>query len=123
MIIINFDEGGRRREIVSFLFYIAVIVILNLIPLKAFAYSYGDPNKEAVAEAYKEMKEKLNEQPPNFAAAKEIFGTVKEEIDMHMGPEPSKAVLAAIEAKDRQAVIKDMEKTFSAQYRPTFGQY
>ena len=87
-----------------FFFYIAVIIILNLIPLKAFAYSYGDPNKEAVAEAYKEMKEKLNEQPPNFAAAKEIFGTIKEEIDMHMGPEPS------IEAKDRQAVIKDMEK-------------
>ncbi|ADI25858.1 hypothetical protein [Geobacillus sp. C56-T3] len=93
-----------------FFFYIAVIIILNLIPLKVFAYSYGDPNKEAVAEAYKEMKEKLNEQPPNFAAAKEIFGTIKEEIDMHMGPEPSKAVLAAIEAKDRQAVIKDMEK-------------
>ncbi|ASS98636.1 hypothetical protein B9L19_04810 [Geobacillus thermocatenulatus] len=92
-----------------FFFYIAVIIILNLIPLKAFAYSYGDPNKEAVAEAYKQMKEKLNEQPPDFAEAKEIFGTVKEEIDMHMGPEPSKAVLAAIEAKDRQAVIKDME--------------
>ncbi len=102
-------EGEGNVKSFRFFFYIAVIVILNLIPLKAFAYSYGDPNKEAVAEAYKEMKEKLNEQPPNFAAAKEIFETVKEEIDMHMGPEPSKAVLAAIEEKDRQTVIKDME--------------
>ncbi|KJE28807.1 hypothetical protein LG52_314 [Geobacillus kaustophilus] len=93
-----------------FFFYIAVIIILNLVPLKAFAYSYGNPNEEAVAEAYKQMKEKLNEQPPNFDSAKQIFETVKKEIDMHMGPEPSKAVLAAIEAKDRQAVIKDMEK-------------
>ncbi|OPX04845.1 hypothetical protein [Geobacillus sp. LEMMY01] len=93
-----------------FFFYIAMIVILNLIPLKAFAYSYGNPNEEAVAEAYKQMKEKLNEQPPNFASAKEIFETVKKEIDMHMGPEPSKAVLAAIEDKDRQAVVENMEK-------------
>ncbi|MGZ0086622.1 hypothetical protein ACWNXI_13875 [Caldibacillus thermoamylovorans] len=93
-----------------FFFYIAMIVIFNLIPLNVFAYSYGDPNKEAVAEAYKQMKEKLNEEPPNFAAAKDIFETVKEEIDMHMGPEPAKAVLGAIEAKDRQAVTENMEK-------------
>ncbi|MEW5320878.1 hypothetical protein V2J23_01670 [Geobacillus thermoleovorans] len=93
-----------------FFFYIAMIVILNFIPLKAFAYSYGDPNKEAVAEAYKQMKEKLNEQPPNFDSAKQIFETVKKEIDMHMGTEPSEAVLSALESKDRQAVIKDMEK-------------
>ncbi|MBB6282781.1 hypothetical protein [Geobacillus subterraneus] len=91
-------------------FYIAMIVMIHLIPLKALAYSYGNPNEEAIAEAYKQMKEKLNEQPPNFAAAKEIFGTVKEEIDMHMGPEPSEAVLGAIEAKDRQAVTENMEK-------------
>ncbi|MGP3559583.1 hypothetical protein [Geobacillus sp. BK01] len=92
-----------------FFFYIAMIVTINLIPLKVFAYSYGNPNEEAVAEAYKQMKEKLNEQPPNFAAAKDIFGTVKEEIDMHMGTEPSTAVLRALEEKDRQAVTSNME--------------
>ncbi|OKO97190.1 hypothetical protein BRO54_0203 [Geobacillus proteiniphilus] len=103
-------EGEGDVKSFRFFFYIAMIVILNLIPLKAFAYSYGNPNEEAVAEAYKQMKEKLNEQPPNFASAKEIFETVKKEIDMHMGPEPSKAVLAAIEDKDRQAVVENMEK-------------
>jgi len=91
-------------------FYIAMIVAINFIPIKVLAYSYGNPNEEAVAEAYKQMKEKLNEQPPNFAAAEEIFGTVKEEIDMHMGSDSSEAVLEALEDKDRQAVTDRMEK-------------
>lgn len=94
-----------------FLFFsLALIFILNSTPISVFAYSYGDPNEEKVAEAYKQMAEKLNEQPPNFAEARAIFETVKEEIDMHMGKEPSQAVLAALDKKDKEAVLKNMEK-------------
>jgi hypothetical protein len=91
-------------------FSLAMIFILNSIPISAFAYSYGDPNEEKVAEVYKQMSEKLNEQPPNFAEARKIFETVKEEIDMHMGTEPSQAVLSALDKKDKKAVLKNMEK-------------
>ncbi|MED4903819.1 hypothetical protein [Parageobacillus thermoglucosidasius] len=94
-----------------FLFFsLALIFILNSTPISVFAYSYGDPNEEKVAEAYKQIAEKLNEQPPNFAEARAIFETVKEEIDMHMGKEPSQAVLSALDKKDKEAVLKNMEK-------------
>jgi ADP-ribose pyrophosphatase YjhB (NUDIX family) len=94
-----------------FLFFSLILIfILNNTSLTAFAYSYGDPNEEKVAEVYKQMKEKLNQEPPNFEEAKAIFETVKEEIDMHMGTEPSEVVLKALDEKDKEAVIKDMEK-------------
>lgn len=91
-------------------FLLSLIFILTYVPMTAFAYSYGDPNEEKVAEVYKQMAEKLNENPPNFAEAKTIFETVKEELDMHMGKEPSEAVLKAIAAKDKNAVLEDMKK-------------
>jgi hypothetical protein len=95
---------------IGLFFFLALIFILNSLPHAAFAYSYGDPNEEKVAEVYKQMKEKLHEQPPNFAQARNIFETVKEEIDMHMGTEPSAAVLSALDKKDKNAVLKNMEK-------------
>lgn len=110
MIIIIIIVGGIGNEAVLFIFSLAMIFILNSIPISVFAYSYGDPNEEKVAEAYKQMAEKLNEQPPNFAEACAIFETVKEEIDMHMGKEPSQAVLSALDKKDKEAVLKNMEK-------------
>jgi hypothetical protein len=109
IIIIKVVGGDLMKRLLLF-FSLVLIFILNTIPLNAYAYSYGDPNEEKVAEVYKQMKEKLNENPPNFAEAKTIFGTVKEEIDMHMGPEPSEAVLKALEEKEKETVIKDMEK-------------
>ncbi|MCZ0754814.1 hypothetical protein [Anoxybacillus sp. J5B_2022] len=91
-------------------FSLSLILIITYIPMTAFAYSYGDPNEEKVAEVYKQMVEKLNQNPPNFAEAKTIFETVKEELDMHMGKEPAEAVLKAIDAKDKKAVLEDMKK-------------
>jgi len=76
----------------------------------ANAYTYGDPNKEEVAEAYKEMLVKLDEEPPNFAESKKIYEAVKEEVDMHMGAEPSEFILAGIDSEDKEAVIENMEK-------------
>ncbi|WP_027409524.1 hypothetical protein [Anoxybacteroides tepidamans] len=91
-------------------FCLLLIFILTYPPMTAFAYSYGDPNEEKVAEVYKQMAEKLNQQPPDFAEAKTIFETVKEELDMHMGTEPSQTVLADIDAKNKEAVLRDMKK-------------
>jgi hypothetical protein len=111
IIIIIGNVGGDKIMRRFWLFFsLALIFILNSIPTSAFAYSYGDPNEEKVAEVYKQMAEKLNEQPPNFTEARKIFETVKEEIDMHMGTDPSQAVLSALDKKDKKAVLANMEK-------------
>jgi hypothetical protein len=89
-------------------FCMALIVVFNFAPHDALAYSYGDPNEEAVAEAYKEMVAKLENN--RFDEAKAIYETVQKEIDMHMGPEPSEVILEALEKKDKQLVIDSMRK-------------
>lgn len=93
------------------LLFFTIALIFNSIPLtSAFAYSYGDPNEEKVAEVYKEMLVKLDENPPNYNSAKKNFETVKEEIDMHMGPDPAKLILNNLKDKDKEAAISNMEK-------------
>ena len=87
-----------------------VFFVNSIFTISADAYTYGDPNKEEVAEAYKEMLVKLDENPPNFIEAKKIYETVKQEVDMHMGPEPSEIILAGIEEADKEAVTQNMEK-------------
>jgi hypothetical protein len=90
---------------------LGVLLILGgVLPQQASAYSYGDPNEEAVAEVYKKMVAKLNEDPPNFAGAKEIFDPIKQELDMHMGADASEAVHKALDAKNKELVILDMQK-------------
>jgi hypothetical protein len=88
----------------------ALVISVTCLQEQAYAYSYGDPNEEEVAEVYKEMLVKLNETPPNYKDAIAIFDTIKEELDMHMGPEPAEAVLTHLENEDKEAVIRDMEK-------------
>jgi tetratricopeptide (TPR) repeat protein len=93
-----------------FFFYLMLIFIININTLQVSAYSYGDPSEEKVAEVYKEMVAKLNNNPPKFDEAKSVFETVKEELDKHMGTEPSETVLKDLENEDSKAVIRDMEK-------------
>lgn len=89
-------------------FSLMLLVILTSVPISSFAYSYGDPNEEAVAEAYKEMVAKVQEK--KFDEVKAIYETVQKEIDMHMGPEPSAIILEAIENKDEDTIISAMQK-------------
>ncbi|MDX8364003.1 hypothetical protein [Cytobacillus sp. IB215665] len=92
-------------------FWVTLIFIFNsLLTTQVFAYSYGDPNKEPIAEAYKDMLIKLNEEPPNFSEAKAIYETVKEDVDLHMGSEPTETIIKHIEDENKDAVIKDLEK-------------
>ncbi|CAM3751703.1 hypothetical protein [Mesobacillus zeae] len=87
-----------------------IFVLINILPGQASAYSYGDPNEEKLAEVYKSMQLKLDENPPNFAGAESLFDTVKEETDMHMGKEPGEIILKSIEKKDKKATLENMEK-------------
>ncbi|MEH7336508.1 transmembrane domain-containing protein [Neobacillus drentensis] len=94
----------------SVLFFIIAILLNSFSITGVHAYSYGDPNEEKIADVYKEMVVKLDENPPNFTSAKKLFETVKEEIDMHMGPEPAKLIIGNLDAKDKEAAISNMEK-------------
>ncbi|MBY6036811.1 hypothetical protein KUV80_09105 [Fictibacillus nanhaiensis] len=76
----------------------------------ANAYSYGDPNEEKIAEAYKKIVVQLDQNPPNFTETEKIYETVKEEIDMHMGPEPSKKIVANIEQQQKEKLIENMQQ-------------
>ncbi|KIL37741.1 extracellular protein [Cohnella kolymensis] len=87
-----------------------LLVCCLLAPISVQAYSYGDPNEEPLAEAYKKMAAELNGASPNFAGAKGAFDPMKQELDMHMGPEPAQTVLTHLEEKDKQAVLSDMHK-------------
>jgi hypothetical protein len=96
----------------KYLFFCLILIFIlnNILTNHAFAYSYGDPNEEKLAEVYKEMMLQLDKNPPDFTSAKAVFETVKKEVDMHMGPETSEIILKNIEKKDKKNVTENMEK-------------
>jgi len=96
------------KKIITSLF--VVIFLTFSIQTSAFAYSYGNPNEEKVAEAYKQMVAKLDENPANFKEAKKAYENVQEEIDQHMGKEPSKAMMKDFDKQNKEDIIADMQK-------------
>jgi len=90
---------------------LVLLVVLAMRPEGAFAYSYGNPNEEVVAENYKLFAGKLNLDPPDFQAATDVYKQVQVEIDQHMGPEPSKSILGALAAKDKATALDAYRKT------------
>ncbi|MFS1514492.1 hypothetical protein VQL36_18990 [Chengkuizengella sp. SCS-71B] len=83
-------------------------VLLGSFQQVTFAYTYGDPNEELIAEVYKAMDAQLNENPPNYTEAEAIYLTVKEDIELHMGIDPSMAVIDALEVENSEAVMTAM---------------
>ena len=88
-----------------------LLTVFALHPRFASAYSYGNPNEEAVAEVYKKVVASLNQNPPDYAAARASFETIKGELDMHMGKEPGMAIQQALEGKNKDAAIDAFQKT------------
>lgn len=90
--------------------FLFVFILSNVNILSASAYTYGDPNEEALAEVYKKMMIELDEKPADYATAQKHFETVKEEVDMHMGPEPAKLIVENLEEEEKEQVIENMDK-------------
>lgn len=82
----------------------------QMFSVPAYAYTYGDPNKEDLAEAYKAMMMEVDKNPPDFNTAQKHYETVKEEVDMHMGMEPSKLILQNIKDGDKEQLTENMDK-------------
>ncbi|WP_349408078.1 hypothetical protein [Pseudalkalibacillus sp. SCS-8] len=86
---------------------ILAIAILMMIPMDAMAYSYGDPSEEPVAIAYEEIVGYLNDD--QIGKAEEVFGTIEEEVRLHMGDEVVKDVEKAFEDEDKETIIEHMQ--------------
>lgn len=90
--------------------FLLIFVLAHSFPLSAKAYTYGDPNEEVLAEVYKKMLIELDKNPPDYVTAEKHFNTVKEEIDMHMGPKPAKVILQNLENKDKEQTINNLDQ-------------
>ncbi|MBB6446974.1 hypothetical protein [Bacillus benzoevorans] len=97
----------KKRMLLSFT---VIFLLTHLFSITANAYTYGDPNKEDLAEVYKEMMIELDKNPPDFNTARKHYETVKEEVDMHMGPDPSSVILQNLEAQDKEQTVKNMDE-------------
>ncbi|MBN8191701.1 hypothetical protein JI667_06005 [Bacillus sp. NTK074B] len=88
-----------------------ISLLLNImLTSQAAAYSYGDPSEEKIAEAYKEIMIKLDENPPNYSESKKIYETVQEEVDQHMGEKPSKVILQNLDEKEKEQAIENLDE-------------
>ena len=92
-------------------FLLVLLLAVSWMPSTASAYSYGNPNEEAVAQNYKQVVEKLNLNPPDYAAALQTFQPIKDELDMHMGKEPAAAIEKALQGKDKATAIDAFQRT------------
>ncbi|MCA1056371.1 hypothetical protein LCM10_15335 [Rossellomorea aquimaris] len=95
----------------TFITSVLITLLFSMIlTSQASAYSYGDPSEEKIAEAYKEIIMKLDENPPNYSESIEIYETVREEVDQHMGKEPSKVILGNLENEEKEQAIENLDE-------------
>lgn len=105
-------EWNNILRVRLFVWIIAALLMLtSLVPSTASAYSYGDPNEEAVAESYKRVAGLLNQSTPDFTAAMNELKTIQEELDMHMGEKPAQAIEQALAEKNKEQALDAFQKT------------
>lgn len=102
MIIIHIErKGGQRVFIRSLLLLIALLLPAHA----AFAYSYGDPNKEAIAETYKEVAAKLNGASPDWAGAHQAFASRQKEMVTEFGNQVVQTLERNFAQKDKETLL------------------
>lgn len=73
---------------------------------RAEAYSYGNPNREELADQYEAFAAALQTAPPDFAAANRILRAIEEEATLHFGEAPVAAVRSRLQARDAGGAIQ-----------------
>lgn len=86
----------------------------------ASAYSYGKPDEEPIAEAYKKAAAALAKDQPDYKTAKAELQTVRKEIEQHaeMGPGLAEAISQQLEQENgdqalyywRQVLVRNIER-------------
>ncbi|MFD2672108.1 hypothetical protein [Marinicrinis sediminis] len=102
---------------------LVMFLIASLIAApSAWAYSYGDPNKETIAEAYVDMSAKLKQNPPNWKSVKDIYLVHKGELELEFGSQKTKALEQNIQDQDAKAfeanyqsiLVSNIERRFKS---------
>lgn len=86
-----------------------MLITLFIVPQAAFAYSYGDPSKEDIAEAYLLMHTELGKTPPNWEAIMEQYLTHKQVLQLEFGDK----VVATLDAN----LTEKKAELFEANYK------
>ncbi|MFY0546049.1 hypothetical protein [Brevibacillus sp. H7] len=81
------------------------LVLVLLLPSSAFAYSYGDPNKEELAETYKEIAAKLQKNPADWNGAYQAFVSRKKEIALEFGDKTAQQLEANFANKQKELAL------------------
>lgn len=82
-----------------------IFCLLILQPVTAFAYSYGDPNKEDVAETYKEIAARLEKSPEDWAGAISTYNGRKAEIALEFGESVANTIESNLNNKQKDLVL------------------
>jgi chemotaxis protein histidine kinase CheA len=82
-----------------------LLILVLLAPTGVFAYSYGDPSQEDVAETFKLIVAKLNASTPDWAGALDAYKVRRSEIASHFGEPIALTLDANFEAKKKEALI------------------
>lgn len=83
------------------------MVLLLLTPNGAFAYTYGDPTKEDVAETFKIIVSKLNGPNPDWNGAHEAYKVRRTEISSHFGASIATTLDKNFEKKEKELVLEN----------------
>jgi hypothetical protein len=98
----------------------ALLVIWGMQTSTAWAYSYGKPDEDPVADAYQKAYVALNKKPADFATAEREFKQVRAEMAEHaeIGPQLTNAIEQNLQAKKadqalfywRQALVRNIQR-------------
>lgn len=102
---------------------ITIIMLLTLcllLPGGALAYSYGDPNKEDVAESFKEIVVELNQSPIDWSKAEAIYKTRRAEISSHFGEDVAVTLDVNLSNEDKDAFIANFKAVLGINLKRRF---
>jgi hypothetical protein len=91
-------EGGLiliRRLVLA-------VILFLMLPHSVFAYSYGDPSKEDIAEALLVIKSKLAESPADWEGAYQQYLVHKKVLDLEFGKEVTSTLEANFSVKNQE---------------------
>lgn len=86
---------------------LVLCIAVFMLPIQAFAYSYGDPTEEPVAETLKLITARLGSSPADWNGAYEAYKVRKSEISSHFGESITVTLDHNFEKKQKETLIEN----------------
>ncbi|XEC96578.1 hypothetical protein AB6A23_08570 [Paenibacillus tarimensis] len=84
---------------------IIVLMAIVILPTEVLAYSYGDPNEEAVAETFKAIVAEVEKPSIDWKKVEEVYKVSRSEIASHFGDSIAVTLDRNIESKDKAKLM------------------